>query len=37
MDAESGRMVRAGGQKTVIATFRHDTSRNLDPSSTPMR
>ena len=31
MDAESGRMVRAGGQKTVIATFRHDTSRNLDP------
>ena len=27
-----GRMVRAGGQKTVIATFRHDTSRNLDPA-----
>ena len=24
-------MVRAGGQKTVAATFRHDTSRNLDP------
>ena len=31
MDAESGRMVRAGGQKAVIASFRHDTSRNLDP------
>ena len=31
MDAESGRMVRAGSQKAVIATFRHDTSRNLDP------
>ena len=31
MDAASGRMVRAGGQKAVIATFRHDTSRNLDP------
>ena len=28
----TGRMVRAGGQKTVIATFRHDTSRNLDPA-----
>ena len=27
-----GRMVRAGNQKTVIATFRHDTSRNLDPA-----
>ena len=26
-----GRMVRAGGQKMVAATFRHDTSRNLDP------
>ena len=25
------RMVRAGDQKSVIATFRHDTSRNLDP------
>ena len=25
-------MVRTGGQKTVIATFRHDTSRNLDPA-----
>ena len=24
-------MVRAGGQKMVAATFRHDTSRNLDP------
>ena len=30
-DPETGRMVRAGGQKTVAATFRHDTSRNLDP------
>ena len=30
-DAEKGRMVRAGGQKMVAATFRHDTSRNLDP------
>ena len=30
-DRESGRMVRAGGQKMVAATFRHDTSRNLDP------
>jgi len=27
-----GRMVRAGNQKAVIATFRHDTSRNLDPA-----
>ena len=27
----TGRMVRAGGQKMVAATFRHDTSRNLDP------
>ena len=27
-----GGMVRAGNQKTVIATFRHDTSRNLDPA-----
>ena len=25
-------MVRTGDQKTVIATFRHDTSRNLDPA-----
>ena len=30
-DPETGRMVRAGNQKTVAATFRHDTSRNLDP------
>ena len=28
---ETGRMVRAGNQKIVAATFRHDTSRNLDP------
>ena len=31
IDPAAGRMVRAGGQKTVVATFRHDTSRNLDP------
>ena len=31
-DGSTGRMVRAGGQKAVIATFRHDTSRNLDPA-----
>ena len=30
-EPESGCMVRAGGQKMVAATFRHDTSRNLDP------
>ncbi len=30
-DPKTGRMVRADGQKTVVATFRHDTSRNLDP------
>ena len=30
-DPETGRMVRVGDQKTVVATFRHDTSRNLDP------
>ena len=30
-DPATGRMVRAGHQKTVVATFRHDTSRNLDP------
>ena len=30
-DRETGRMVRAGDQKAVVATFRHDTSRNLDP------
>ena len=28
---ESGQMVRAGDQKAVIATFTHETSRNLDP------
>ena len=31
-DPDTGRMVRTGDQKTVIATFRHDTSRNLDPA-----
>ena len=30
-DRATGSMVRAGGQKMVAATFRHDTSRNLDP------
>ena len=30
-DKVSGAMVQAGGQKMVAATFRHDTSRNLDP------
>ena len=30
-DPETGRMIRAGNQKIVAATFRHDTSRNLDP------
>ena len=30
-DAGIGRMVRTGGQSIVAATFRHDTSRNLDP------
>ncbi len=30
-DPETGRMIRARGQKIVAATFRHDTSRNLDP------
>ncbi len=30
-DPETSRMVRAGDQKTVAATFRHDASRNLDP------
>ncbi len=30
-DPETGRMVRVGNQKAVVATFRHDTSRNLDP------
>ena len=28
---DGGRMIRAGGQKAVIATFTHETSRNLDP------
>ena len=31
-DPETGQMVRTGDQKAVIATFRHDTSRNLDPA-----
>ena len=31
-DPETGGMIRTGGQKTVIATFQHDTSRNLDPA-----
>ena len=30
-DPATGGMVRAGDQKSVVATFRHDTSRNLDP------
>ena len=30
-DPATGQMVRAGNQKIVAATFRHDTSRNLDP------
>ena len=30
-DRETKRMVRARDQKIVAATFRHDTSRNLDP------
>ena len=30
-DPATGRMVQTGNQKTVAATFRHDTSRNLDP------
>ena len=30
-DRELGRLVRVGEQKTVIAGFRHDISRNLDP------
>ena len=30
-DPATGKMARAKGQKTVAATFRHDTSRNLDP------
>ena len=31
-DPETGKMIRTGNQKAVIATFRHDTSRNLDPA-----
>ena len=31
-DAASGTMVRTRGQRAVIATFRHETSRNLDPA-----
>ena len=31
-DPATGRMARVGDQKTVIATFRHETSRNLDPT-----
>ena len=31
-DRSTGRMVRAGEQRTVIARFRHETSRNLDPA-----
>jgi conjugative relaxase-like TrwC/TraI family protein len=30
-DPATGAMVREGDQKMVAATFRHDTSRNLDP------
>ena len=30
-DPATGRMMRALGQRMVAATFRHDTSRNLDP------
>ena len=30
-DKATGAMVRVGGQDMVAATFRHDTSRNLDP------
>ena len=30
-DPEIGRVVHVGGQSIVAATFRHDTSRNLDP------
>ena len=31
-DPATGEIVRRGGQKVVIAAFRHDTSRNLDPA-----
>ncbi len=30
-DPVTGQMARVGNQKIVAATFRHDTSRNLDP------
>ena len=30
-DPETGNMTRVGNQKIVAGTFRHDTSRNLDP------
>ena len=30
-DPDRGGMIRAGDQKAVIATFTHETSRNLDP------
>ena len=30
-DPVTGQMARVGSQKIVAATFRHDTSRNLDP------
>ena len=30
-DPATGKMARVGNQKIVAATFRHDTSRNLDP------
>ena len=30
-DPGTKRMIQVGNQKTVVATFRHDTSRNLDP------
>ena len=30
-DPDGQRMIRAGDQKAVIATFTHETSRNLDP------
>ena len=30
-DPATGFLVRAGGQRMVVATFRHEVSRNLDP------
>ena len=30
-DGTTGAMLHAGDQKKVVETFRHDTSRNLDP------